>query len=39
VPIERVEGLSGLTDKPDTDSQPYLTGPNTSQGFQKIISD
>ncbi len=33
------EGFSGLNTKLDTDGQPYLTIPYTSQGFQIIISD
>ncbi len=33
------EGFSGLNTKLDTDGQPYLTIPYTSQGFQMIISD
>jgi hypothetical protein len=39
VATEREGGFSGLNTKPDTDGQPYLTIPYTSQGFQIIISN
>ncbi len=31
------KGFSGLNNMPDTDGQPYLTIPYTSQGFQNIF--